>query len=75
MPEDSKDVVVYSQGLFYSSVCVPKNITPEDIVAGMFPAGTSRGWKVSEDPTFRQGKPNPCPCNQDPERLHYLMDC
>ena len=74
----SADVRVYTEGIGRASICVPDD---QPIVAALthldavHPSGTEYGWQVSADETFRTGEPNPCPCNSDPGRLHYLLDC
>lgn len=69
---------VYATGLVCCSVCVPNHFTAEeieDVVNQENPTGISSRWKVSTDPTFKEGKPNPCPCEKDPDRMHCLMNC
>lgn len=72
-------VNIYKMGPLTCSVCVPKELTREQVEAEVqraSPAGTERGWMVANDPTFKGGEPNPCPCNQHPgTRMHYLMEC
>lgn len=68
---------VYREGLCFMSVCT--DLTPkeaEEYAQLIKPSGTSRGWKISEEKTFRTGEPNPCPCDQHPKsRIHILFDC
>ena len=70
---------VYSSGLACCSVCVPKDFAiekVEQVVNMENPTGISSRWKVSKDVTFRDGiTTNPCPCEKDPDRIHYLMNC
>lgn len=69
---------VYSSGICQCSVCVPNHFTIEEIegvVNQENPTGISSLWKVSTDPTFKEGNSNPCPCEKDPDRKHYLMVC
>jgi len=71
------DCIVYRFGLVHSSVCVPKAMPVADVVHNTnleHPTGLNHGWTIAPDP-FRTGEPNPCACNTDPERLHYLMVC
>jgi hypothetical protein len=72
-------VIAYSVGLLAASVCADNSLTPqevEDEFNRTNPAGTTNGWKLSEDTHFRQGATNPCPCDQHPEtRKHYLFEC
>lgn len=71
------EIHVYSEGLVVCSVCT--SLTDPAEVAQKLNAlshpGTRSGWSVSSDPTFRDGNPNPCPCDMDPARLHFLMEC
>ena len=72
------DCDVYAVGLIYSSVCVPKSWTKEQIeyaVNALNPTGIESEWKISSDPTFYTGGPNPKQCENDSERIHYLMEC
>ena len=74
----TEDVTVYSNGIIACSVCVPKGMPRdevEDCVNIVNPTGTNGRWAISEDETFSAGDPNPCQCNDDTERLHYLMNC
>lgn len=75
----SESVVVYSNGIVHCSVCVPKEMSREEIerlVNLENPSGTMDGWQIDEAPTFAAGSPNPGPCDKFPaERLHYLMVC
>lgn len=71
-------VNVYTQGPFYCSVCVPEGwdrARVEREVNLANPSGTENGWFVAKDPTFKGGQPNPCECDDDPKRRHWLMDC
>lgn len=71
------DVTVYKMGLVYASVCAKKALTKSEVdeaMNRMEPSGIDSAWQVAGEP-FRTGEPNPCPCNQDPSRLHYLLVC
>jgi hypothetical protein len=71
------DIKPYAVGLVCASVCAPKDTPIEEIervVSGQHPTGLDHGWQKSKD-SFRTGDPNPCPCNDDPERLHWLLNC
>jgi hypothetical protein len=70
------DVEIYSEGLLSMSVC--SKLSPEETVARVNqinPSGTENGWQISSDKTFRQGASNPCVCEVDPDRKHYLLNC
>jgi hypothetical protein len=71
-------VFVYAQGLCLCSVCVPANWGTEKIESQVnmaSPTGISSRWAVSADPVFKDGRPNPCQCNDDASRKHYLLEC
>lgn len=68
---------VYAHGVVHLSVCVPAEMTREAIaqeVNSRYPTGISSQWEISEEP-FRTGESNPCVCNEDKSRKHYLMVC
>jgi hypothetical protein len=70
-------VDVYTVGLVHASVCTDLD-DPDEIareVNAKHPTGISSAWKISDAPTFSGGQPNPCPCDRDPDRKHYLMVC
>jgi hypothetical protein len=76
--EKDKTIHLYSEGIIAASICVHKDMTREEIVEQVniqHPTNISTGWKISDDKTFKQGKPNPCECEQDSDRLHYLLEC
>lgn len=71
-------VTVYTFGLCHCSVCAPKDMPPHEVEAGAniaHPTGLDHGWRVAGVSTFKGGEPNPCECNSDKSRLHYLMVC
>ncbi len=76
MAESNGHLEVYSSGLFHCSVCT--DITDREeilkILNKQFPCGTDNGWMHSTDTHFAQGAPNPCPCDDQEDRMHYLMD-
>ena len=71
-------VIVYRSGVARCSVCVPA-VWPlekvEDEVNASNPTGIESRWRKAEDSTFPGGQPNPCDCEDDAERRHYLMEC
>ena len=72
------DVQVYTSGLVCCLACVPAGTPREDIereVNRANPTGLDRGWKLSSDEKFASGEPNPCACNSDTRRMHYLLEC
>ena len=73
------DVIVYSEGVIACSVCVPKEMTTEEIeriVNIEHPTQVSSDWKISKDTHFAcELLTNPCICDDDSERKHYLLNC
>lgn len=73
------DVIIYSKGLFNCSVCAPKDMNIKDVTHAVNlqnPSGTTNGWVLSDDKTFRQGGQMPGPCDKHPDtRIHYLFHC
>lgn len=70
-------VIVYTFGLCHCSVCAPKDMAVADVVAAanvQHPTGLDHGWEHSDE-AFATGQQNPCECNTDSQRLHYLMVC
>lgn len=68
---------VYANGLCYCSVCT--DLTDrEEIelqVNAKNPTGVSSPWRISDDPTFKTGEPNPHLCENDNTCRHFLMEC
>jgi hypothetical protein len=72
------EVVIYSKGLVACSVCAPAEMKPDEVEAEVNlqnPTGILSCWKISEDSTFRQGGPNPGPCDATANRRHWLLNC
>ncbi len=72
------DVIIYGQGFIFTSACAPANLTADEVAAAVnakSPTGISSAWLVSENPTFNGGESNPCPCNTDETRQHWLLNC
>ena len=71
-------IEVYAVGLCCASVCAPASLPRGDVetmVNIMEPTGIGSGWQISEHATFKGGEPNPCPCQHNPERQHWLLNC
>lgn len=71
-------VTLYKVGLCAASVCVDASLNRDEIereVNLLEPTAISSRWVVSDAPNFANGPPNPCVCEQDTTRLHYLMEC
>lgn len=69
-------VIVYAEGVLVSSVCT--SLPPEKMIRKLnrtHPTGIGSKWQISSDPTFRTGQTNPCVCEKDPDRKHYLVEC
>lgn len=69
---------VYSIGLCAASVCAPKEMPLDQITKQLnelHPTGMDNDWEKDPAPQFRQGGTNPCVCEKDPERMHYLFTC
>lgn len=74
----SADVTVYAAGLCHASACAPKGTPVAEIeraANSAHPTGLDHGWRKSDNDTFSGGEPNPCACNDDPDRLHWLLEC
>lgn len=74
----TKRVVIYSTGVCHCSVCAPGDMPIEEIVEQVndrHPTGIESRWEHSSDSTFHGGAPNPCQCDLDGARMHYLMVC
>jgi hypothetical protein len=77
-PTDYGDVFLYRVGGLSMSVCAPAVLEGEEVAAvvnGHLPCGTERGWQISKDKFFASGEPNPCPCEESDDRLHWYIDC
>jgi hypothetical protein len=71
-------VDVYSVGIVHASVCAPKAMPVNEVVAEAnrrAPTGLDHEWILSREEQFSGGQSNPCLCDHDPERTHYLLDC
>lgn len=71
-------VNVYALGIVCASVCAPEHLDAEQVADALNrqePTGISSRWRVSDDPQFRSGQTNPCPCEQDSSRRHWLLSC
>jgi len=69
---------VYSHGLCYASVCTDLTERLEIEVEAnrqLGPTGLDHGWRISDEPTFKDGQSNPCPCNHYLDRRHFLLSC
>lgn len=71
-------------GICHMQVCAIKDVTDEeilDVCNAENPSGTSNGWasvirEQGDNPEFWGGdKMLPVKCDDDPERLHFLVAC
>lgn len=72
------DFEIYVRGVVFMSVCVDDDMPIEQIercANQKSPSGISSEWKISEEPTFSGGEPNPSPCPDKPGHTHYLLSC
>jgi hypothetical protein len=73
-----EELDVYSLGIVRCSICTNIKDTEkiEMLVNMRCPTGISSSWKISREPNFHTGQPNPCPCEEKPNtHKHYLMVC
>ena len=70
-------IEIYAEGIVCLSVCAEKDIPiseVEDYANKETPTGINHGW-VKADRNFEDGSLNPCPCDNDNGRVHYLLNC
>ncbi len=70
-------IQIYSLGIVACSVCVPKDMPKEEIekeVNLQSPTGIRSKWKIAKE-SFKEGQKNGKPCDDDPNRKHYLLNC
>ena len=71
-------VIIYAIGLCHASVCAPNYVTEDallDIVNRYRPTGIKANWIIAVSKKFRSGQTNPCRCEIQSDRLHYLLEC
>ena len=75
--KENEELEIYSNGFVHCSICTNiENIEEIERQVNMKnPTGIGSRWKISEEPTFRSGQPNPCVCEQKSTHRHYLMVC
>lgn len=73
-----KQVHLYSIGIIHASACAPMDTPGLDVIDAankIHPTG-GHPWFIDPDAkTFNSGAPNPCVCNDDPARQHWLLTC
>lgn len=75
---DNNDATIYAIGICYCSVCAPADMVVEEVeraVNRQRPSGVTMRWSLDDAGEFKNGEPNPCECNHDSERMHYLLSC
>lgn len=77
--DETGDVEVYRVGLVSLSCCAPASMPLDDVTDSVNRShftGISSQWGFAADEkTFATGEPNPCACERDPDRRHYLFHC
>lgn len=79
----SEKLFQISSGLIYKCVCAPKSWDAERVsdqaTKNDPPATSANRWVVTncdsldDDHPFKKG--NPQPCNDDPDRQHWIVNC
>ncbi len=75
--EKINKIVVYSNGICCCSVCVPRKFEKqdiEDLVNLKNPTGIESKWRISKE-NFKDGTKNPCDCNVESCKRHFLLTC
>lgn len=72
--DEKAPIFIYREGLCYISVCTEKESSPEEIEKFVNRGNQGNYWKISKR-EFSSGETNPCVCNRDPNRIHYLLEC
>jgi hypothetical protein len=72
------DFEIYTWGLVFMSLCAISDM-PVDAIEKRAnfeqPTGLTHGWSLHDAP-FKDGSPNPRPCDRHPEtHRHYLLSC
>lgn len=78
MVTDVAGVVVYAEGVTALSACAPGDMPLAEVterVNMLVPTGIEPSWIPDPAPAFKDGIPNPGPCEQAPGRKHYLFMC
>ncbi len=70
-------VAPYAVGLVFASVCAEEDVGKaqvESTTNRLYPTGVGP-WRISDESSFESGEPNPHPCEDNPQRLHWLLAC
>lgn len=71
-------IIIYSHGPVHSSVCADKLMKMDEVLKQaneLSPTGIESKWTLSKENHFATGLPNPCQCELDTNRIHYLLEC
>jgi hypothetical protein len=77
-PAGDGEIYMYRVGPLSMSVCAPGVLNAEQVATAIskhHPTGLDHGWSVAEDTHFASGETNPCQCQEDADRKHWLLDC
>lgn len=82
-PSEAGDIFMYRVGGLSMSVCAPASLegpAVADAIEQYYPCGGKHGasdlrWTISGDKTFAGGQPNPCVCEESPDRRHWFIEC
>lgn len=70
------EFVAYGVGLVYASACTSLDDEAATIrINHQHPTGIASPWRVSDDPSFADGSPNPQPCPDSATHRHVLFSC
>lgn len=73
--DEPAGIEIYSHGLCFASVCSALPVDEVKRLMAAYPTGVSSQWTLSDDETFRNGSPHPCPCEAKSTHTHYLFSC
>lgn len=77
-PVGDGEIFLYAVGGLSMSVCAPAVLNAEQVAHAInrhYPCGGDLRWKVADDSHFKGGETNPCQCQEDSDRKHWLLDC
>lgn len=68
-------IEIYSNGPVYCSICTSlKDAGEIEAMVNMLNPAKGLTWAIVDE-DFRTGESNPCECDEDPGRMHYLLAC
>ena len=74
-------VRIYSQSLAYACACAPAYMSAASVQEAADKncptgiPGPAGKWLWKSGTAFADGTPSPCPCNTDPSRRHWQLEC